>query len=85
MLGHLAYGQLTQHNPTEFAAPHRLGLFASLTSPPNPNVTYIKYVVGGLKRFVNNIVLSYEFIIVKSSADHTISTQKMILILGISL
>ena len=36
----LVYGQLTQHNPTDFAAPHRLGLFATLTAPRKPNLTF---------------------------------------------
>ena len=40
MLGHLAYSQLTQHNPTDFATPHRLSLFATLTAPRNPNLTF---------------------------------------------
>ena len=40
MLGQLAYDQLTQHNPTDFATPHRLSLFASLISPQNPNLIF---------------------------------------------
>ena len=34
------YSHLTQHNPTDFVAPHRLGLFASLTVPRNPNLIF---------------------------------------------
>ena len=30
----------TKHNPTDFAAPNRLSLFASLSAPWNPNLTY---------------------------------------------
>ena len=37
-LDHLAYGQLTQHNLTDFVAPRRVGLFASLIAPQNLNL-----------------------------------------------
>ena len=33
--------------PTDFAAPHRLGFFASLSAPQNPNLTYH----NGFKKF----------------------------------
>jgi len=51
----MAYGQQTQHNPTDVVAPYRLSLFASLTVPRNPNLTFhngdTEYVLGGLTTF----------------------------------
>ena len=57
MLDQLAYGQLTQQNQPDFVTPHRLCLFASLTAPRNPNLTFhngnTKYVLGGLTKNKN--------------------------------
>ena len=37
-------GKQTKHSLTDFVASHRFGLFASLTAPPNPNLTcHFKY------------------------------------------
>ena len=56
MLDPMAYGQQTQHNPTDFVAPHRLGLIASNTAPLNPNLTLhngnTEYVLWGLKKLL---------------------------------
>jgi len=55
MLDPMAYGQQTQHNPTDVVTPYRLSLFASLTVPRNPNLTFhngdTEYVLGGLTTF----------------------------------
>ena len=48
-----------KHNPTDYVASHRLGLFAPITASRNPNLAFhngnTKYVLGGLKN-VNKIL-----------------------------